>query len=287
MKITVLTDNTALKDNLKREHGLSVYIEKGNTKMLFDVGACDAIRHNSQQLGVDLSKIDVIAFSHNHVDHCGGLLKIEDLINKNCWIYAHKGFKTHKFWDHSFDAITDPTFARNLELVGPAMPYEYFYMNDMYNFRTIIDDVFDVGDGIYLVGNFPIYRGVEAIFPASRMEALDGSYVIDEFRDEQACVLDTNEGLIVLTGCAHNGIMNILNTVKKHFADKEIIAVIGGTHLVPYNENRVKETLKYFNNSNFRYSGVCHCTGPAISDFAKSVNSYIRTGAGLELEFAD
>lgn len=287
MKLTVVTENSVLKEGLAPEYGMSMYIEKGGTKMLFDVGQYGAVRENSRALGIDLTKVNAVAFSHNHVDHCGGFLKINDLIDANCPIYAHDGFKVHKFWDHSFDAPTDPTFTRNMELVGPAMPYEYFFMNGKYNFRTILDDVFRVGDGIYLVGNFPVYRGIEAVFPASRMETADGRYVIDEFRDEQVCVIDTKEGLVVLTGCAHNGIMNILETVKGHFPGKKIYAVFGGTHLVPYNGERVKKTLDYFNNSSVKYAGVCHCTGPAIGDFARRVNSFVKIGAGYEFEIED
>ena len=95
------------------------------------------------------------------------------------------------------------------------------------------------------------------------------------------------EGLVVLSGCAHNGIMNILETIKKHFPGENIVAVFGGTHLVPYNPQRVEETVKYFNGSGIKYAGVCHCTGPAIADFANKVTSYIKTGSGLTLEFED
>lgn len=163
------------------------------------------------------------------------------------------------------------------------MQSEYFFQNQKYNFRIIEDDLYNVSENIYLVSNFPVQRGIEAVFPASRME-INGEFVVDEFRDEQAAVIKTPNGLVVLTGCAHNGIMNILNTVKKHFPNDCIYRIFGGTHLVPYNENRVKTTIDYFINSNIKFSGVCHCTGPAVADFAKSVKSYTKIGAGFVFE---
>ncbi len=287
MKLVFLTENSVVKEGLKGEHGTSVYIEKGNTKMLFDVGYFGALRENAEKLGINLEEVNTIAFSHNHVDHAGGMLFINDLIRPDCRILLHKGFHVRKYWDHRFDPDTDPTAAKNLEMVGPAMPLEWFFVNGKYGMRIIEDDLYRIAEGIWLVGNFPVQRGVEQVWQSSRMETPSGDFVLDEFRDEQACVIETKEGLVVLSGCAHNGIINIIETVKKHFPGKKIHAVFGGTHLVPYNADRVSETVKYFNESGIRYAGVCHCTGPAIADFVGKVNCYIKTGAGLEIEIED
>ena len=245
MKLTVLTENSVLRSDLKAEHGMSILVQADGINFLFDTGYFGAIRENAQKLGIDLKNIDVVAFSHNHVDHTGGFLSICDLIKPDCKIYAHKGFNIRKYWDHRFDPITDITAAQNLEQVGPAMQSEYFFQNQKYNFRIIEDDLYNVSENIYLVSNFPVQRGIEAVFPASRME---------------------------------------INTVKKHFPNDCIYRIFGGTHLVPYNENRVKTTIDYFINSNIKFSGVCHCTGPAVADFAKSVKSYTKIGAGFVFE---
>ena len=287
MKMIFLTENSVCKEGLVPEHGMSVYVEKGDTKLLFDAGYFGAVRNNAEKLGVDLTKINAVAFSHNHVDHAGGLLHINDLIPAHCPIFLHKGFHVRKYWDHRFDPDTDPTAAKNLEMVGPAMPLEWFFVNGKYGMRIIEDDLYRIAEGIWLVGNFPVQRGIEQVWQSSRMETPSGDFVLDEFRDEQACVIETKEGLVVLSGCAHNGIINIIETVKKHFPGKKIHAVFGGTHLVPYNADRVAETVKYFNESGIKYAGVCHCTGPAIADFAEKVGCYIKTGAGLTIEIDD
>lgn len=287
MKLVFLTENSVVKDGLVGEHGTSIYFEKGNVKMLFDTGYFGAVRENAEKIGVDLSQVNIIAFSHNHIDHAGGMLAINDIIRPDCQILLHQGFHVRKYWDHRFDPDTDPTAAKNLEMVGPAMPLEWFFTHGKYGMRIIADDLYKIDDDIWLVGNFPVQRGIEAVWPASRMETPSGDYVVDEFRDEQVCVIRVKEGLVILSGCAHNGIMNILKTVKKHFPGEKIHAVFGGTHLVPYNRQRVEQTVNYFNENEISYAGVCHCTGPAIADFSSKVTSYIKTGAGLTLELED
>ena len=210
MKLTFLCDNTALYEGLASEHGMSVYVEKGDIKMLFDVGAVDVARKNAQRLGIDLTKVNMVAFSHNHNDHSGGFIQINDLIQPDCPILVHQYFPVRKYWDHRFDPETDPGAAKNLELTGPGMPLEWFFVNGKYNMRVIADDLYKITDDIYLVANFPVNRGVEAIWQSLRMETPSGDYVVDEFPDEQVCVIRTKEGLVVLSGCAQNGIMNIL-----------------------------------------------------------------------------
>ena len=133
MKLTVLTENSVLRNDLKAEHGMSILVQADGINFLFDTGYFGAIRENAQKLGIDLTNIDAVAFSHNHVDHTGGFLSICDLIKPDCKIYAHKGFNIRKYWDHRFDPITDPTAAQNLEQVGPAMQSEYFFQNQKYD----------------------------------------------------------------------------------------------------------------------------------------------------------
>ena len=142
MKLTVLTENSVLRSDLKAEHGMSILVQADGINFLFDTGYFGAIRENAQKLGIDLTNIDAVAFSHNHVDHTGGFLSICDLIKPDCKIYAHKGFNIRKYWDHRFDPITDITAAQNLEQVGPAMQSEYFFQNQKYKSLILKHDFF-------------------------------------------------------------------------------------------------------------------------------------------------
>ena len=282
MKLVVLVENTALAPHLQPEHGLALYIEKDGFRMLFDTGQTHLFLDNAKALGIDLSRLDTIAFSHNHYDHCGGFLSLAKQQWPACPVYAHTGFFRRKWWDHSLDAPDDDTYEAAWELVGPVMTPDYFFQNGYPGFRMIPGDVFEVANDIYLLGNFPLERGEETPHPSSTMELDPNTFVPDEFRDEQICVIRTTNGLVVMTGCAHNGIMHILNTVEQRFPGESIHAIFGGTHLLQSQEPRISHTIDYLNGKQLAVVGVCHCTGAdALARFADEVPAYVPTGTGF------
>ena len=288
MKLTILSENTSFDPALEAEFGLSIYVEKGGVRLLFDTGSHGACLDNARRLGIDLSAVNVIAFSHNHWDHCGGFLRLADELHPLCPVYAHRGFFRQKWWDHRHDAPQEATRADTLEPVGPPMGADFFFQKGISGFRELPGDMFSLGEDIYLLGNFPRAGGMEAVWPSSTMELADGSLVTDEFLEEQVCVLRISEGLVVLTGCAHNGILNILSTVRARFPGEAICAVFGGTHLVPPVPERIRHTAEAFRNSEIRVAGVCHCTGPeALQVFAESVPAYVPVGTGFCWEAKD
>ncbi len=282
MKITILSENTSLDPNLESEYGLSIYLEDGTDHILFDAGERGACLRNAQRLGIDLHETTAVAFSHNHRDHCGGLLSLTDVLSSDTPIYAHAGFFTRKWWDHRCDPPFQETYSQSIELVGPPMEPSWFFQNNMMGFRCLADDVVPIGKHIYLVGNFPFPGKDEPIHPSSLMEGTDGSFLPDSFPEEQVCVVDTPTGLVVLTGCAHHGVQNILSTVLERFPGKNIHAVFGGTHLVPPDPARILQTADWFRRTGIACAGVCHCTGTTgLEVFSESVPSYLHTGAGL------
>ena len=282
MKLTVLSENTALDPRFEAEFGLSVYLEEGNTRLLFDAGERGACLRNAEKLGIDLRQVSATAFSHNHRDHCGGLLSLAAVLPPEVPIYAHTGFFIRKWWDHRCDPPQQETYAQTLELVGPPMEPSWFFQQGLTGFRCLADDTVEIGPHVYLLGNFPVPGPEEAVHPSSVMEGPDGRLVLDTFPEEQVCVVDTPAGLVVLTGCAHNGICSILSTVERRFPGRPIHAIFGGTHLVPPDPARIARTADCFRRSSVACAGVCHCTGPlGLEAFAQSVPAYLPTGAGL------
>ena len=282
MKLTVLSENTALNPCLEAEYGLSVYLEEGTTRLLFDTGEQGACLRNAEKLGIDLRQVTAVAFSHNHRDHCGGFLRAAEILPPDVPVYAHTGFFTRKWWDHRCDPPQQETYARTLELVGPPMEASWFFQHGLSGFRCLADDVTEIGSHVYLLGNFPAPGAAEAVHPSSVMEEPGGGLVPDTFPEEQICVVDTPAGLVVLTGCAHSGIVNILSTVEQRFPGRAVQAVFGGTHLVPPDPERIARTADYFRRSTIACAGVCHCTGPAgLEVFSRTVPAYLPTGAGL------
>ena len=282
MKLTVLSENTALNPELEAEFGLSVYLEEGETRLLFDTGERCACLRNAQRLGIDLSQVTAVAFSHNHRDHCGGFLQLAEILPADVPVYAHTGFFQRKWWDHRFDPPEQETYGRTIELVGPVMDASWFFRHGLSGFRCLADDTVEIGPHVYLLGNFPQPGADESVHPSSVMEAPDGSLIPDSFPEEQVCVVDTPAGLIVLTGCAHNGICNILTTVEQRFPGKTVYAVFGGTHLVPPDPERIARTTEFFRSHGIACAGVCHCTGlMGLEAFSKNVPAYLPTGTGL------
>ena len=217
MKLTVLSENAVLYPGLEGEFGLSVYLEEGDTRLLFDAGERDACLRNAEKLGIDLRRVTAVAFSHNHRDHCGGFLCLAELLPPDVPIYAHSGFFIRKWWDHRCDPPQQETYSQTLELVGPPMEASWFFQQGLTGFRCLADDCIQIAPHVYLLGNFPAPGPEEAVHPSSVMEGPDGRLVLDTFPEEQVCVVDTPAGLVVLTGCAHNGIRNILSTVERRF----------------------------------------------------------------------
>ena len=225
------------------------------------------------------------AFSPNHRDHCGGFVRLAWTPSCLPGLCAY-GFsaavvgsqrRSHRAADTCRYVNGRPADGRRVS-----------GQQGITGFRLLPGDVFSLGDGVYLVGNFPIDTGMEIVHPASVMEMPDGSMVRDTFRDEQVCVIKTARGLVVLTGCAHNGIINILRTVQQRFSGERIIAVFGGTHLVPPNEERIGKTAAFFAESGIDCVGVCHCTGPnALAVISQQVPGYVRTGTGFTWQTED
>ena len=281
MKFVVLLENNALDKKLKQEHGLSVYVEKDDFRMVLDMGETGLFMKNAEKLGIDLSKLDAIAFSHNHYDHSGGFLDYVKKGYKPVPVYVHTGYFRKKWWDHRKDPVNNPSYERGIEFIGPVMSPDYFYQNGYKQFRMLSDDVFEVAPDIYLVGNFPVDLENEPPHPSSTMEIDPVTFVLDDFRDEQICVIRSKKGLIVLSGCAHNGIMNILRTIEERFPGEKSHAVFGGTHLVQSEEPRILKTIDYINSKDLCISGVCHCTGvAAMAKFEELVPSYVDIGGG-------
>lgn len=286
MKLTVLSENTAVREGLECEFGLSVLLEQGDTRLLFDAGEAGAAVRNAALLGADLSRCTAVAFSHNHRDHSGGMRTLKGVLPADVPILIRPDFFRLKWWDHHHDDPSLPTYMKGMELVGPAFGADLFFAEGWKRMRMLTDDVFEVGRDVYLIGNFPVRSGFERVHVSQRMEGAGGRFPRDTFRDEQVCVVRTDRGLTVLTGCAHNGICNILETVKARFPGERLYAMFGGTHLVPPDSERIARTAAYLRESGMELIGACHCTGPAgLEAIRSAVPTYVCVGGGSIFEY--
>ena len=254
MKVTVLAENSVCKTNsrdLKSEHGLSLFIEFDDRKILFDLGQSDLFIRNAEKMGIDLSQVDYLFISHGHFDHGGGL---QHFLRNNtrAKIYLHKK-AINRFYTKIlgfipyYVGLNQKIISQNSERIN------FIHRNTQ------------IEDNIVLLEGFP------EIFPQSEanktlFEKTDNKLIPDKFNHEIAMLLFDNEEIVLFSGCSHSGIINIIDEVKLFSDDKRIKAIFGGFHI--YNPiNKKSENPCYINkltealdeSDSVFYAG--HCTG--------------------------
>jgi len=231
MKLVVLTENSSCREDLTAEHGLSLYIEMGDHKILFDMGQTDAFARNAQTLGIDLSQVDIAILSHGHYDHGGGLNTFLRL-NSKAPIYVHeKAFGQFYNGKEKYIGL-DPGLAAEPRLIR------------IKGSRLLTPGVL-LTDCSEETWNFD---------PYGLNQKCGDSFLPDDFSHEQYLVIREGEKQIVFSGCSHRGIQNI----ACYFAPN---VLIGGFHLNKVEDTQqlhaIAKTLSSYGT--LFYTG--HCTG--------------------------
>lgn len=271
VKITTLTENSNENHkDLTNEFGLSMFIETPDCNVLFDTGKLGNITENATKLGIDLKKTDAVVLSHGHYDHCGGVKAFVEKVNPDDYaLYVGKSF-----FDNMQKYHYSPGGGPKLDFTDGHKGYTYIGTNfdkaylDGHNVKIkYVDcDELKISKQISLFGNFKP-GAKEKMNPAMQLKTEDG-YVRDDFTEEVALTVDTNKGLIIVTGCSHTGILNIVETIKER-TGKPIYAVLGGTHLIEADAARIQDTIEAFNQMDIEKIGLSHCTGQLAIDTFK------------------
>jgi 7,8-dihydropterin-6-yl-methyl-4-(beta-D-ribofuranosyl)aminobenzene 5'-phosphate synthase len=245
IRITVLVDNKTSQDDLNAEHGLSLWIEYGEKRILFDTGQGDALIRNAEKQGADLTQTDAIVISHGHYDHTGGLEAVLDFAPK-AKIYLHPAATEKKFSRKTSSAkyigISDSSkkALQSRNIIWTTTPAWLFPAVAVTGQVPRINDFEDVGGAFYLDENCQI---------------------ADELLDDQSLFIESARGLIIVLGCAHAGVVNILNYVAKLTGKNYIYAIIGGMHLLNASAERMERTIKEIERYGVQQTFPAHCTG--------------------------
>lgn len=234
LKITILNDNIAGRW-CRAEHGLSYLIEADKT-ILFDTASSDLIAYNAKVLEIDLQKIPTIVLSHGHDDHTGGLMLFggQELI-----CHPDTFMKRFRKSNHSELGIRWPeeVIARKFRLKTSREPVR-------------------ISDQIFFLGEIPRLTAFESQHTA--FQKADGS---DDFvPDDSGLAVITHRGLVVVSGCAHSGICNIVAQAQKVTGIKKVHLVIGGFHLVN-NDEVTQSTIEWLKENQVEQVIPSHCTG--------------------------
>jgi 7,8-dihydropterin-6-yl-methyl-4-(beta-D-ribofuranosyl)aminobenzene 5'-phosphate synthase len=251
IRITILSENLVGKRVGIGEHGFSAYIETDQGNYLFDTGSGHSIVANSLTLNKDLKSIRKIFLSHGHFDHTGGLPEVLKL-KENVDVHAHR----HIFLDRIH--VIKENEKKTKRFVG--MPYKKGYLEFLGANFILNKDFMEVEKGIFLTGEVPRKTTFEKPDPRLFSE-IDGKMVQDMFLDDQSLILNTKRGLVVIFGCAHSGMINILKHVVQKTGKEKFYALMGGTHLDFLTPEQLEESIKFLRKMEIERIGVSHCTG--------------------------
>ncbi len=258
MIVKALMEDTCTSSSFSSEHGLSLYIETNGKRILFDAGQSSAFAKNAEAMGVDLTKVDFMVLSHAHYDHSGGIGTFLS-INNHAPVYVSK---------YAFDDIRHGPD----RYIGPDKTLK--------NHPRLqpVSEITRLGDGISVYPS----QGKPSILPVRSFGLTmrrDGKILPDDFRHEQYLEIVESGRRILISGCSHKGIQNIVHWFKPD-------VLIGGFHL--YNLNPEGEGLKdlaavareLLKTGATYYT--CHCTGVPQYETLKSIMQdrifYISTG---------
>jgi 7,8-dihydropterin-6-yl-methyl-4-(beta-D-ribofuranosyl)aminobenzene 5'-phosphate synthase len=271
-KITVLADNSVVRPlPLIGEHGFSAFVEREGEALLFDTGQGFALLHNAHALGIDLRRARAVALSHGHYDHTGGLAALLTLVGPRP-VHAHPGLFAPRSWRRAGGealSIAIPFDRAALEKLGASFVLEKRWS--------------EILPGIHLTGEVPRLTSFEGGDPTLVSEP---SGAPDPHPDDLSLVVEGGEGLAVLLGCAHAGVVNILRHVQARFPGRPIHTVMGGTHLGFAGEAQLAATLDALRGMGIRRLGASHCTGPAAACrlHAALGERFFFAGVGTEAE---
>jgi 7,8-dihydropterin-6-yl-methyl-4-(beta-D-ribofuranosyl)aminobenzene 5'-phosphate synthase len=275
IRITTLSENSAAMGYLLGEWGLSILIETEAANILFDVGKSISVTYNADTLGIDLSCVDKIVLSHGHYDHTGGLFHVLRRIRKEVEVIAHPDVWADKYAHREgeeYRFIGIPFRRQLLESLGAT-----------FNLTTkpvrITDNIMTTGE-ILMVTDFETIASIIYVKE-------DGGWQPDMVLDDQALIIKTELGLVVILGCAHRGLINTLYQARQLTGVEKVHTVLGGAHLVGESEERVWLTIAALKELDVQRLGLCHCTDlPAASLIAQAFGdrfSFNVTGTVIDL----
>jgi len=281
LRLTVLVEDTVEESNKKKlitGHGLSILVEAEvngvDVCVLMDTGpSSKALLNNIDVLGVNPRRVDAVVLSHGHYDHTDGLMGALKSVGKRVPVLAHPEAFNLKF-------SVDPKLRFN----GSA--FTVADVEGAGGIPFLSKDFIKIADGIITTGEIERLTSYERVKGFWTIK--NNRVVKDSMPDDQALVIDMKDkGLVVITGCAHAGVVNTVNYARKITGTSRVYAVLGGFHLIDASEERIEATIRDLARFDPMFLGPCHCTGEkAISRIKEAFGDKchrLRTGDTVTL----
>ena len=275
--ITILCDNYIAASGLVGEHGFALMIERGEEKLLFDTGPGLSLPMNLDFLEKDLENLSAVSLSHGHYDHTGGLKWVVEQTGK-VEVVAHPAVFEKHLKHNSPDSGGPPRY------IGcPCSREELEALGATFRF---VDQTTRIRPGLWFVTG--IHRNPDRFPRDARLVRPQGDeLVLDPIEDDSSILLETDEGPLLVLGCAHAGLLNILDHLRTEMGIDRLRGVLGGTHLMFYGPESLAVAIDELEKFSIPFIGVSHCTGiRAMIELSKHFGGrFVPASAGSVFEF--
>ncbi len=273
IKITVLCENTVgMPAGLVGEWGLAMLVEAAGKKIMFDTGEQGMVISNAAALGVDLLAVDALVMSHGHYDHAGGMrafLRYRGRLP----VYLHPDFFMPRF----------SSMPRE-HYVG--VPYRREDLSSLGADFVFSREPVEIAPGVWFSGEVPrktdFEKGDGALFYFNGDKKVN-----DLVYDDVSLFCVTRQGILIVSGCAHAGIVNIIEHARQVTGINQVYGIIGGTHLGPVSTAQQEATVEYLRELDLKFLAVNHCTGlPMMAQMSRVFGSkfhFAPAGAAFSL----
>lgn len=268
--LTVIVDNIS-GGELKGEWGLSILVERGDTKILADTGASELFADNLKGLGYDIKDIDYATLSHAHYDHSNGMPRFFT-DNKKAKFYLR-------------ETTAENCYAKKFifrKYIGIPKGVLLDYPERI----VMVSGDYRLCEGVYLIPHKT--EGLGAIGKREMMYRRKGlKFIPDDFSHEQSLVLDTEKGLVIINCCSHGGTVNIINEIKSTFPDKHVYGLIGGFHLFNKPSEEIRKISKDIIETGIDFVCTGHCTKERAFRIMKEElgDKLVQLKVGLKMSF--
>lgn len=281
VKVSVLADDSVLfPSRLLAQHGVSYFIEvrrkEGSVNILLDTGIYGkVVVDNAKELGIDLSKVDIIFLTHCHYDHTEGLIDVLKAMKKEVPIVAHPD-------------LFRPCYVKrpSIKYIGVPSNVNKEEIEKNRGKLVLVNRPFEIAKGIWSTGEVPRITDFEDV-GVEAFTIKNGKWVKDEMLDDMSLIIEIEDGVLVVAGCSHAGIINILEHAKRITKRDRILGIIGGLHLIKASEERLSKTTEKLKEMKVERIYAGHCTGfkAQYKLYKEFRENFKPLATGMEIEF--